>query len=189
MKYIKLFENFTLHEGLTTIQRMEKEFKEIKDNHLKFLNMEFVFPMEIPMDHRVNKEVSNDGEHDYVDMSTVPENIVKLFKNAGKEVNILANESSFPKDSEHPEKPNEKIWIWFEILPFSSGLKSISISIGKIPNGNTSPIKWLEITFDEEKDEFLLYNEYTDKCIEVGGWFNDYVVDNCLFLLENPKIS
>lgn len=189
MKYIKLFENFTLHEGVTTIQRMEKEFQEIKDNHLKFLDMKFVFPMEIPMDHRVNKEVSNDGENDYVDMSTVPENIVKLFKNAGKEVHILGNESSFPKDSEHPEKPNEKIWIWFEILPFSSGLESIAISIGKIPNGATRPIKCLEITFDKEKDEFLLYNEYTDKCIEVGGWFNDYVVDNCLFLLENPKIS
>ena len=182
MKYIKLFENFEADS------RTEKEFQEIKDNHLKFLDMKFVFPMEIPMDHRVNKEVSSDGENDYVEMSTVPENIVKLFKNAGKEVHILGNESSFPNDSEHPEKPNEKIWIWFEILPFSSGLESIAISIGKIPNGATSPRKWLEITFDEEKDEFVVSNEYTDKSYDVGPWFNDYVVDQCLFLLENPKI-
>jgi hypothetical protein len=213
MKYIKLFENFAFGQKLPVVpegwtkdsvdpdmikrsieaskkreDQVEKEFQEIKDNHLKFLDMKFVFPMEIPKDHRVNKEVSSDGENDYVEMSTVPENIVKLFKNAGKEVHILGNESSFPKDSEHPEKPNEKIWIWFEILPFSSGLESIAISIGKIPNGATSPRKWLEITFNEEKDEFVLCNEYTDKYYDVGFWFNDEVVDECLFLLENPKM-
>jgi hypothetical protein len=190
MKYIKLFENFTLPvvpEGWTKDSvdpdmiersreaskkrkdqensRMEKEFQEIKDNHLKFLDMKFSFPMEI------------DGEQDYFGMESVPENIVKLFKNAGREVYILGNEDSFPEGS-------EKTWIWFEATPITGDLV---ISIGRIPNGFKRPLKMLEITFDEEKDEFVLINEYTDKSYDVGCWFNDEVVDECLFLLKEQN--